>query len=641
MNDEEKTNKQNKHIGETSLTTPVILAPAPPRAPSRAPEISANSPIWNAAVAARCSSPNASARCAENRIPHLLSPGSPCQSSSEDMSIDGTSSAPIPPHVHSANSADIIQRSYFAQSHDRDEEESLHNNVDNDDDGDDDDIELGTPVVSFEEDDDTCTRIHQNGDDDQDGTAPVTTLTSLQTPPPRQKPSLTINTRDIWEEHCGKKASSDKTKTFHLETPSTVATTPTSPSDSVYTIEHKHTYKRSKKSKVIAFSKPLIAIAGIVVVALTGGGAFLLSEWFTIPGLTAQIEELQTQVKLLTAQVDRLEEENDRFSQLNDRLEEENTVFASEIVKFNNTNALYAELNVELADLTSDNMRLNEMLNASNTRYKKLNLQLDETKNNLQTQVGDLSVENTKLDTTVASYAKENQILEEHVDRLESINEEFASKVDSLNSTATILSRENNRLSALNDDLRVVASFLNETAGTLVDSYEDIAGYLARQIDAGRAIWTRTTQNLYRARTNNMVCDIQSRFSGQSFVVNPTIPIGDAHYSEVIEYVDETMLSELCIRREEFEAFLLDENIMMFSSDVTLNDVVRSLTRYNMMVFDYYFPRDTSRMDGGEFLTNDDWSAANYRCEELPVEKRFVWPMVVPQPKSENKNGDM
>lgn len=627
------TTKQN--IAEVSASP---VPPVPPRGTT-------NSPIWNATIgAARCSSPEAEPSTA---LPHLLSPGSPLQSSSEDMSIDDTPTTtffptvpPSPPstHVQSAPKYQSYSSTTIGDGEEEQkaEEGELKSSLPSDDEDekedsdDDDDIELGTPVVSFEED------VNIDGP----GTEPPTT-TPMHTPPPRTKPSLTVNTRDIWEDHSGKKASSNQAKMFHLETPSTVATTPTSPSDSVYTIEHKHTYKRSKQSKAIAFSKPVIAIAGIVVVALTGGGAYLLSEWFTIPGLTAQIEELQTQVKLLTAQVDRLEEENIKFSHLNDRLEEENTVFASEIVKFNKTNALYAELNLELADVTADNIRLNEMLNASNVRYQELNLQLDETTNDLQTQVNVLSMVNKRLDTTVAYYAKENLVLGENVDRLESTNKELTFKVQNLNSTAMILTRENNRLSLLNDDLKVIASFLNETTGTLKDSYEDVAAFLARQIDAGRAIWTRTTQNLYRARTNNMVCDIQSRFSGQPFVVDSTAAIGGTHYDEVIAYVEETMLSELCIRRDHFEAFLLSESTKVTSSDITLNDLVRGLTRYNMMVFDYYFPRDISRVDSGEALSTDDWAAANYQCEELPLAKRFVWPLVVLQPKSEHRNGNV
>ena len=588
-------------------TSDADMSSLPSPVPPRAPEISAstNSPIWNATIgAARCSSPEAE----PYRVPHLLSPGSPSQSStsSEVVSIDAAPPTPEPTLHRIDNDND---------------DGSNYNN----------DIELGTPVVSFEED----------VNNDYGSNTATTTTIPIHTPPPRTKPSLTIKTCDVWEDHSGKKTSSNKARTFHLDTPSTVATTPTSPSDSVYTIEQKHTYRRSKQSKAIAFSKPIIAVAGIVVVALTGGGAYLLSEWFTIPGLTAQIEELQTQVKLLTAQVDRLEEENIKFSQLNDRLEEENTVFASEIVKFNNTNALYAELNLELADITADNIRLNKMLNASNIRYQELNMQLDETTNDLQTQVNALSMENKRLDATVASYAKENLILGDNVDRLESTNEELAFKVQNLNSTAMILTRENNRLSLLNDDLKVIASFLNETTFTLKDSYDDVVAFLARQIDAGRAIWTKTTQNLYRARTNNMVCDIQSRFSGQPFVVDPTAAIGGTHYDEVIAYVEETILTELCIRRDQFEAFLLGESTKVTSSDITLNDLVRSLTRYNMMVFDYYFPRDVSRVDNGKALGTDDWAAANYQCEELPMSKRFVWPGMAPQPKSEHRNGNV
>lgn len=570
-----------------------------------------NSPIWNAAV-----------RSKSARIPHLLSPGS-----SENMSDESMSSPPRQvQEVNTVHDDDDIEHGPPPALPPQVQEVNTVL--------DDDDLEYGPPpalaAVSFEDD---------TNDIDTPTTVPIT-----PSPPARSrtnastssKPSLTINTCDTWEEHPGKKS---KSETYQLETPSTVATTPTSPSDSVYTIEHKHTYKKSRQSKAIAFSKPMIGIAGVVAVALTGGSAFLLSEWFTIPGLNAQIEALQAQVDRLTVQVDRLEDENDRFEELNDRLEEENSIFASEIVKFNNTNALYAELNVELAELTDDNEHLNYMLNASNVRYEELNQELSQTKDDLNRHVDALSVENSKLSGTVASYKEQNTVLTGQVDRLEAINDDMAVQMEILNNSVANLSRENDRLSDLNDDLRVIVTFLDETAGSLKETYDDVTKFLANQITAGRAIWTTTTKNIYRARTNNMVCDIQTRFSGSEFVADATLPIGETNFPEVMNYVDENFLSELCLKKDDFESFLaksVGAEPSVIQTSIALSDLVKAMMRFNLLVMDYYFPRDAARAGTGDALNMTDWSSANYQCENLPQEKRFVWPAITQQPKSDS-----
>ena len=500
----------------------------------------------------------------------------------------------------------------------------------------DDDVEQGPPALaalSFEDsvrvevDTSPLTKQQQQQQQQQQQIAPSLPACSLP-----KKPSLTINTRDVWEEHACKKT---KRESYELGSPSTVATTPLSPTDSVYTIEHKHVYKKSKRSKALAFSKPLVGIAGIIVVALTGGSAFLLSEWFTIPGLNAQIEELTAQVDRLTMQVNRLEEENSRFEHLNDRLEEENFIFASEIVKFNNTNALYADLNVELAELTDDNQRLNYMLNESNIKYQELNQELSNTKDELNKQVNALSNENTKLSGTVSAYTEQNKVLTGQVDRLETINTDMALQMESLNTTVASLSRENGRLSKLNDDLRIIVTFLDETAGSLKESYEDVVNSLANQITAGRAIWTTMTQNIYRERTNNMVCDIQSRFSGQPFVVDATLPIGEINYPEVMSYVDEHFLSELCLSKDDFEVFLA-QSVVGKLPNIAMGDLVKAMMRFNLMVMDYYFPTNTSQAGHGTSLKMTDWSGANYQCENLPEEKRFIWPPIPQQSTFDN-----
>ena len=274
-------------------------------------------------------------------------------------------------------------------------------------------------------------------------------------------------------------------KRVQLDTPSTVAS---SPSDSVITFEHKHIYKRSKKSAALTLSKPLVGVACAVILALMGGGAFLLTDWFKIPILKAQIEDLTVQVDRLESQVNRLNEENEVFENLNENLQGQNDKFAAEIARFGNTNVLYAELNSELDSLNDRNQELIQMLSASNAKQAELKGELRETTDNLSAELNFLSEENERVTESSLLFKSQSEILSKEVERFSVANENLTAELKAMNSSFIDARKENDRLSVLNDDLRVIVTFLDETSGEIQSSYNDIANFLADQISAAAAL---------------------------------------------------------------------------------------------------------------------------------------------------------
>jgi len=427
-------------------------------------------------------------------------------------------------------------------------------------------------------------------------------------------PAISINMANV----TPTKAKRSK-KRVQLDTPSTVAS---SPSDSVITFEHKHIYKRSKKSAALTLSKPLVGVACAVILALMGGGAFLLTDWFKIPILKAQIEDLTVQVDRLESQVNRLNEENEVFENLNENLQGQNDKFAAEIARFGNTNVLYAELNSELDSLNDRNQELIQMLSASNAKQAELKGELRETTDNLSAELNFLSEENERVTESSLLFKSQSEILSKEVERFSVANENLTAELKAMNSSFIDARKENDRLSVLNDDLRVIVTFLDETSGEIQSSYDDIANFLADQISAGQSIWTTSTQNIYRSRTNNLVCELQSRFSGKSFILDTKVPIGDENYIEVMNYFQEHFLSELCLDVDDFKTFL-----DMPPQEMSMNDLIRGTMRYKEEAMNYYFPKEdifTRSATDSRGLNMTDWAIAQYQCENLPLDKRFI-----------------
>jgi predicted nucleic acid-binding Zn-ribbon protein len=392
---------------------------------------------------------------------------------------------------------------------------------------------------------------------------------------------------------------------------------PTATNHSVVTVRHKH--KSSSGGGMRSLRSPLKLGLGLFLLLSTGGFAYFFSKWFEIPGLTKQIDRLEAEVNRLSIEVILLSQELDRYETLNRQLN--NT-----IVDLDRQNGILNASNVRLELLVNyfnesvtELGIQNELLAEEVGIYTGLNQVLNATVHQLSRQV-------VRLETAAENLSQENDNLTNQVDRLEQSIQDFSDEnvqlsflIEDLGSQVSGLLYETNRLERLSTDLGNIVSFLDETADRLDETYEIVSRFLSEQITAYRSIVLETLQNIYSQRIANWDCAYRDVFRLEDFVANGggNVPIGDAYYPAVLDYVDGRVLSELCLSTQDFERFL-DSH---FGPDIptTTNHLISSIQRYTMAAMDYYFPDDGEQ--GG--LTQADWAMAYYDCESLPDDHRF------------------
>merc|ERR1712125_91657 len=101
-----------------------------------------------------------------------------------------------------------------------------------------------------------------------------------------------------------------------------------------------------------------------------------------------------------------------------------------------------------------------------------------------------------------------------------------------------------------------IVSFINETGNNFDDTFETITNFLSEQITAYRAVVIETLQNTYSQRIASWDCAYRDMFRLEEFVNDGRLPIGAGSYPNVIEYVEERVLSELCLSTPDFEIYL-------------------------------------------------------------------------------------
>lgn len=332
--------------------------------------------------------------------------------------------------------------------------------------------------------------------------------------------------------------------------------------------------------------------------------------------------ELSAEIEALQDEIDRLEAAND---QLGDQLEDYDDLN-------NRLNASIAELQVQ-----------NEILSDSNDRYESLNGQLNETlialqeenvaleeqvdrfaelNENLNSTVQDLTTQVDRLEVQVDDLTLQNDRLEELVgslnnetDRLWNLTNTLQSNVDRLEDRVEEFKTENTRLEGLVSDLETVTSFLNDTAGTLNESFEDLANFLSEQITTNRQIVLETLQNTYHQRVSNWDCALRDQFALEPFANNGNLAIPEADYPEVMTFVKERVLSELCLDAIDFKTYFEGRYA---NEDFTTNKLVTAVQRYTWEALDYYFPEEDETG-----LNEVDWATAKYNCEGLTPSQQF------------------
>lgn len=426
------------------------------------------------------------------------------------------------------------------------------------------------------------------------------------------------------------------------DTPSSIMTSPTLDSedsmangkdattDRTVTFEHSITSK--EKSTGRRLSKPLFALIGAVTLLTTGSAAYFFTDWLSIPGLKTQVQRLESQVSELERQVDELTHQVDRLEDQVDRL-------GGEVDRLENATDRYAMLNGELNNTLLEYQRQNGVLNESLAEYASLNQQLEGT-------VQELDEQNEQLEGLVDIYSGLNQDLNRtvasltnEVDRLGTINFELAQTNDDLWASIDVLSNETaalsvindglnltvfalqdevvelaseiDRLDALSEDLATVVSFLNETTITIDQTVDAFTDFLSQEITRNRILAMNSIRNLYRQRTGFWGCDFREYFLTEQFVQDRSAPIGSAKFPDVIDYVEEWVLSDLCLDTGDFVLYLAREHAS--PTDVSFDDMVQAVGAYTDLAMAYYFP--SSNQTG---LSPTNWGEAHYNCDNLP-----------------------
>lgn len=403
--------------------------------------------------------------------------------------------------------------------------------------------------------------------------------------------------------------------------------------NSVLTIEHKAARSGgggAGRSLIFGLSKPMIGLVALLVLGTGSTFAYAISQWLRIPGFQTQIEELELEVNRLgmevdrlTAEVDRLAVQNDRLESLNDRLNLTVVEFKAQNAQLNASNVVYEMLNNGLNMTALELQGSLENLQEQNVEYATLNNQLNETNLALSSEVNRLENATSLLERQNEQLFLLAESLSSETAQLELSNEQLNETVVGLEVMVLDFELENNRLTQLNSDLGTIVSFLNTTTANLDETFDAVSAFLAGQINVNRFLVLETLQNTYQQRLSSWDCDFRDVFRNRDFANDGSIPIGADDYPEVVAYVDEQLLTELCLDQADFEQYL--ESAVVQSGIVppvstTVNQLIMGVQSYTNLAADYYFPDNGDAVGG---LSNEDWEAASFNCENLPVELQF------------------
>ena len=434
------------------------------------------------------------------------------------------------------------------------------------------------------------------------------TAAPMRTPPRRTSPRHEISPADTFETALTSPSRSfDSSPRYSTPPPQKI------------TIDLKQREARGTASRsaglIFGMTKPFLGMA-LLFLVVSGGAGYLLKDWLRIPGLKRQVKALQEQVnrlsgeiERLSGEVNRLEDENDRYESLNEDLNQTVSVIAN---LTGNLDMTVLDLTDVAVDLATTNLELEQQiedLTEENENYAELNQALNTTANMLATEIELFAQELLLL-------AQENEALAGLSDSLESLTENLGDLTVEQGETLTVLqdtlngfTNENDRLQEHNDNLVLLIDFLNETSLGLDDSLQQVTEFLSEQITANKQLVLNNLEISYKQRLNSWDCDYRDNFRETAFGQNFDLRITDL--SRVLEYVDERILSELCLDEDDFEDYL---DSLYPDGVITTYRLMRAVNLYTTDAIDFYFPEP-----GETGLSIEDWSDASYDCENLSV----------------------
>jgi chromosome segregation ATPase len=341
--------------------------------------------------------------------------------------------------------------------------------------------------------------------------------------------------------------------------------------------------------------------------------------WLTQENLDLLNEQnrLSDQIMALDSTLDTYKNLLENHSELNGELNQTTSELASQIYRLELANAEYKRINGELSnsigELKDQNTELaeqNQILAGLNSDLNNTIIRLDGQVDDLEGQVDDLASQNTLLEEQVDR-------LEKETDRLGEANDELETNVQDLTSEVDRFVNKTEELQKMNDELENIVSFVNETGTFLDQSMDTVTEYLSEQIVAYRTVATETLKNTFIQRAALWDCAYRDHFGDDDFASDDKIPIPANKFDDVMEYVNDRVLQELCLSLEDFETFLNNK----FDDPVfTTDHVISGISSYAYLAFDHYFP-STEVIEG---LTEADWALAGYNCNRLPADKLYI-----------------
>jgi len=327
-----------------------------------------------------------------------------------------------------------------------------------------------------------------------------------------------------------------------------------------------------------------------------------------VDDLSAEIDRLEDLNKQLIDQMDDYEDLTNRLNESVAELKRQNDILSE-------SNDRYEDLNDRLNDTVAELKEQNGVLKEQVDTFADLNQDLNATVidlkqevDRLEGQVTNFTLENDRLEDLVSSLSNET-------DTLTNLTNVLQDNVDRLKGEVTQLKTENGRLATNIDNLQTVIEFWDDVVGNYDQTYEEMAAFLASQIVTNRNLVLEALENTFHQRVADWDCGLRAQYALEPFAQDDSITIPNDKYSEVIGFIDERVLSDLCLSRSNFEAYV---NGRYPSGEISIDRLVTTVRRYTWDAIDHYFPES-----GEQGLTPENWSMANYTCNNLMPSQKF------------------
>lgn len=327
-----------------------------------------------------------------------------------------------------------------------------------------------------------------------------------------------------------------------------------------------------------------------------------------VDDLSAEIDRLENLNKQLVDQLDDYEDLTNRLNQSVAELKRQNDILSE-------SNDRYEDLNDQLNDTVAELKEQNQFLKDQVDTFADLNQDLNST-------VIDLKEEVDRLEGQVTNFTKENDRLEDLVDSLSNetntlteLSNVLQDNVDRLKGEITTLKTENGRLESSIDNLKTVISFWDDVTGNFDQTYEEMTAFLAQQITTNRNLVLEALENTYHQRVADWDCGLRAKYALEPFAQDDSITIPNDKYTEIYGFIDGRVLSDLCLSRSNFESYVTSRYP---SGEINIDRLATAVRRYTWDAIDHYFPER-----GEEGLTPENWSLANYTCNNLMPSQKY------------------